>query len=48
MVLAQKRNDSKINASWFTECLTSKTDVPEAALRDLIICSIAVKYTQVT
>lgn len=47
MVLAQKRNDSKIDANWFTDTMTEIKDLPAEALRDLIVCSIAVKYTQV-
>lgn len=48
MVLAQRRNDSKINAEWFIDTISALKDLPAEALRDLIVCSVAVKYTQVT
>ncbi|XP_051885406.1 bifunctional purine biosynthesis protein PURH [Pristis pectinata] len=44
--LAQKRNNAPIDRSLFKNQVTSLTDLPESAIRDLIVASIAVKYTQ--
>ncbi|XP_072902577.1 bifunctional purine biosynthesis protein ATIC-like isoform X2 [Hemitrygon akajei] len=44
--LAQKRNNAPIDRLLLKNQVTSSTDLPESALRDLIVASIAVKYTQ--
>lgn len=44
--LEQKRNDAVINADIFKNIVTSRTDLSENAIRDLIIAQIALKYTQ--
>ncbi|XP_055494283.1 bifunctional purine biosynthesis protein PURH [Leucoraja erinacea] len=44
--LAQKRNNVPIDRSLFKHQVTSSKDLPESAIRDLIVASIAVKYTQ--
>jgi len=46
MVLSQKRNDAEINKQWLSEIITKNKELTEDAIRDLIVCSIAVKYTQ--
>lgn len=47
LTLEQKRNDAVINNQTFTNIVTNKsTTVPDAAMRDLIVATIAVKYTQ--
>ncbi|ELW49199.1 Bifunctional purine biosynthesis protein PURH [Tupaia chinensis] len=44
--LSQKRNNGVIDKSLFSNIVTKNKDLPEAALRDLIVATIAVKYTQ--
>ncbi|XP_075385466.1 bifunctional purine biosynthesis protein ATIC [Tenrec ecaudatus] len=44
--LSQKRNNSTIDGSLFSNVVTKKKELPESALRDLIVATIAVKYTQ--
>uniref|UniRef100_A0A3Q1LXU9 Bifunctional purine biosynthesis protein ATIC n=1 Tax=Bos taurus TaxID=9913 RepID=A0A3Q1LXU9_BOVIN len=44
--LSQKRNNSVVNRSLFSNIVTKNKDLPESALRDLIVATIAVKYTQ--
>ncbi|XP_050404123.1 bifunctional purine biosynthesis protein ATIC [Patella vulgata] len=44
--MAQKRNDATITKELFTNITTARKDLPEAAVRDLIVASIALKYTQ--
>ncbi|KAI8906674.1 cytidine deaminase-like protein, partial [Entophlyctis helioformis] len=47
LTLEQRRNDLVIDASIFKNVVTKKkTAVSEAALRDLIVATIALKYTQ--
>ncbi|CAG7733420.1 unnamed protein product [Allacma fusca] len=46
MSLEQKRNDAVIDKSVFTNVVTNRKDVPESAVRDLIVATIALKYTQ--
>jgi len=46
MVLSQKRNNCVINKEWMAEIVTKNQNLTADALRDLIVCSIAVKYTQ--
>lgn len=44
--LEQKRNDAEINAEVFKNIVSSRKDLSENAIRDLIIAQIALKYTQ--
>uniref|UniRef100_A0ABM0MA62 Bifunctional purine biosynthesis protein PURH-like n=1 Tax=Saccoglossus kowalevskii TaxID=10224 RepID=A0ABM0MA62_SACKO len=44
--MEQKRNDAIIDKNMFTNIVSKKNDLPEAAVRDLIVASIALKYTQ--
>ncbi|XP_062972171.1 bifunctional purine biosynthesis protein ATIC isoform X2 [Elgaria multicarinata webbii] len=44
--LMQKRNDGVIDRSLFKNIVTKNKNLPEPAIRDLIVASIAVKYTQ--
>jgi len=44
--LEQKRNDIVIDASLFNNIVTKRKDLPESAIRDLIVATIALKYTQ--
>ena len=46
ITLEQKRNNVKIDASLFANRVTERKELPEAALRDLIIATITLKYTQ--
>ena len=42
----QGRNDYKIDASLFTNIVTANKELPESAVRDLIVALITLKYTQ--
>uniref|UniRef100_A0A8C9QI38 Bifunctional purine biosynthesis protein ATIC n=1 Tax=Spermophilus dauricus TaxID=99837 RepID=A0A8C9QI38_SPEDA len=44
--LSQKRNNGVIDKSLFSNVVTKNKEVPESALRDLIVATVAVKYTQ--
>ncbi len=44
--LEQKRNDIVIGPELLANVVTNKKEVPEAARRDLIVATIALKYTQ--
>uniref|UniRef100_A0A2K5DS88 Bifunctional purine biosynthesis protein ATIC n=1 Tax=Aotus nancymaae TaxID=37293 RepID=A0A2K5DS88_AOTNA len=44
--LSQKRNNGVVNKSLFSNFVPKNKDLPEPALRDLIVATIAVKYTQ--
>ncbi|KAJ1679115.1 bifunctional phosphoribosylaminoimidazolecarboxamide formyltransferase/IMP cyclohydrolase, partial [Spiromyces aspiralis] len=46
LYLQQKRNDSKINLNLFSNIVSKNKDLPESAVRDLIVATIALKYTQ--
>eukprot|EP00042_Codosiga_hollandica_P054637 m.743975 g.743975 ORF g.743975 m.743975 type:complete len:615 (-) comp58949_c0_seq1:7-1851(-) len=46
VALSQKRNDLLLGTEHFKNIVTRSKDLPEAALRDLILASITVKYTQ--
>jgi phosphoribosylaminoimidazolecarboxamide formyltransferase/IMP cyclohydrolase len=46
VTLQQQRNDVKIDASTFKNIVSSKKDLDEAALVDLTVATIALKYTQ--
>ncbi|PFH46209.1 hypothetical protein AMATHDRAFT_77775 [Amanita thiersii Skay4041] len=42
----QKRNDAKINAQLFQNIVTQTKDLPTSAITDLIVATLALKYTQ--
>jgi phosphoribosylaminoimidazolecarboxamide formyltransferase/IMP cyclohydrolase len=44
--MEQKRNDAVINKDVFSNLVTSRKDLPDGAVRDLIVATIALKYTQ--
>ncbi|ESO91937.1 hypothetical protein LOTGIDRAFT_217098 [Lottia gigantea] len=44
--LTQKHNDAVINKDLFKNITSARKDLPEEAVRDLIVASIALKYTQ--
>ncbi|XP_074154863.1 bifunctional purine biosynthesis protein ATIC [Sminthopsis crassicaudata] len=44
--LSQKRNNGVIDKSLFSNIVTKHKDLPESAIRDLIVATVAVKYTQ--
>lgn len=44
--LEQKRNDAVINKELFSNVATSLKTLPDSAIRDLIVATIALKYTQ--
>lgn len=46
LTLEQRRNDAKITADLFKNVVTKNQDLPESAVRDLIVATIALKYTQ--
>lgn len=46
LYLEQKRNNCKIDASLFTNIVTKNKNLPESAVNDLIVATIALKYTQ--
>nr|XP_033339184.1 bifunctional purine biosynthesis protein PURH-like isoform X3 [Megalopta genalis] len=47
LTMEQKRNDIVINKDTFANIVTKKVpDIPDNAIRDLIVATIAVKYTQ--
>jgi phosphoribosylaminoimidazolecarboxamide formyltransferase / IMP cyclohydrolase len=46
VTLQQQRNDVKIDASTFTNIVSTEKDLSEAAVTDLIVATIALKYTQ--
>lgn len=46
MYLEQGRNDLSITAEFFKNVVSENKNIPESALRDLIVATIALKYTQ--
>lgn len=46
LTLEQQRNDTVIDKSLFSNVVTNKKELPESAIRDLIVATIALKYTQ--
>lgn len=46
LTLEQRRNDAVINADLLKNVVTKRKELSEDAIRDLIVASIAVKYTQ--
>ncbi|EEZ98830.1 Bifunctional purine biosynthesis protein PURH-like Protein [Tribolium castaneum] len=46
LTLEQQRNNAVINKSLFTNIVTKNKSLPDGAVRDLIVATIALKYTQ--
>lgn len=46
LTLEQKRNDAVIDASLFANVVTKNNTLPANAIRDLIVATIALKFTQ--
>uniref|UniRef100_A0A2A4J3H0 Bifunctional purine biosynthesis protein ATIC n=1 Tax=Heliothis virescens TaxID=7102 RepID=A0A2A4J3H0_HELVI len=46
LTLEQRRNDAKITPDLFKNVVTAKNALPANAVRDLIVATIALKYTQ--
>lgn len=46
LTMEQRRNDATINSQTFQNIVSNVKDISEAAMRDLIVATIAVKYTQ--
>lgn len=46
LTLEQRRNDAKITADLFKNVVTNEKCLPPNAIRDLIVATIALKYTQ--
>lgn len=46
MTLEQKRNDVVIDGSVFQNVVSAHKNLPAEAVRDLIVATIALKYTQ--
>ncbi|XP_061391231.1 bifunctional purine biosynthesis protein ATIC [Musca vetustissima] len=46
LTLEQKRNDAVIDPTLFTNVVTKQKQLPESAVRDLIVATIALKFTQ--
>jgi phosphoribosylaminoimidazolecarboxamide formyltransferase/IMP cyclohydrolase len=44
--LEQRRNDAKIDGSLFSNAVSQARDVPVSSLTDLIVATVALKYTQ--
>lgn len=44
--MEQKRNDCLINKDLFSSIVSKEQNLPESAVRDLIVATIALKYTQ--
>ncbi|XP_064643839.1 bifunctional purine biosynthesis protein ATIC-like [Lineus longissimus] len=44
--MEQRRNDSPITKEMFADVRSQNKDLPEAALRDLVVATIALKYAQ--
>lgn len=44
--MEQRRNDADINKALFTNVVTKNKNLPDGALRDMIVATIALKYTQ--
>lgn len=46
LMLEQKHNDAQIDSAWLTNIVSERTELPETAQRDLLVATIALKYTQ--
>ena len=46
LTMEQRRNDAKIDRSTFANVVSKQKNLSDTAIRDLIVATIAVKYTQ--
>lgn len=46
LTLEQKRNDAVIDSALFSNIVSDNKKLPDSAVRDLIVATIALKYTQ--
>jgi phosphoribosylaminoimidazolecarboxamide formyltransferase/IMP cyclohydrolase len=46
LLLEQKRNDARIEEGMLSKVVTKKKAMPDAAVRDLLVAQVALKYTQ--
>lgn len=46
LTMEQQRNNAIIDANLFTNVVSTNKNLPESAIRDLIVATIALKYTQ--
>lgn len=46
LTLEQRRDDADLGPALYQRIVTTRRDFPEAALRDLIVATVALKYTQ--
>lgn len=46
LTLEQRRNDAVINKELFSNIVSKNKNLPESAIRDLIVATIALKYAQ--
>lgn len=46
LTMEQRRNDAIINNQTFQNIVSNAKEISETAMRDLIVATIAVKYTQ--
>lgn len=46
VTLEQRRNDLKITPEMFTDCVTQRTELPKESILDMMVATIALKYTQ--
>ena len=44
--MQQKRNDCAITSDTFAAVVSARKDLPDSAVRDLTVATIALKYTQ--
>lgn len=44
--MEQQRNNAVIDKTLFSNVVTANKNLPESAIRDLIVATIALKYTQ--
>jgi phosphoribosylaminoimidazolecarboxamide formyltransferase/IMP cyclohydrolase len=46
VVFEQKRNDAVASPEMFTDIVTAKKELPPSAVRDMVVATAAIKYTQ--
>lgn len=46
LTMEQQRNNAVIDSTLFKNVVSQNKDLPESAIRDLIVATIALKYTQ--
>lgn len=46
LTLEQKRNDAVVDSAVFSNIVSDNRKLPDTAVRDLIVATIALKYTQ--